>query len=148
MSATLRVSDFAANTTLFAKPPPVIEISARQHPVTVHFSRRTSNDYVTEAFKKVTKIHSRLPQGGILVFMTGQGEITALCRKLERKFGQKAIKERQQARDKKQSSTDAASVAARDWETGKSGTQSLTAPSIALADCEFCQDGVIARGQT
>jgi HrpA-like RNA helicase len=100
---------------------------------------------VTEAFRKVTKIHSRLPQGGILVFMTGQGEITALCRKLERKFGQKAIKERQQARDKKQTSTDAASMAARDWEAGKSGTQSSTVSPIALVDCESCSCDMVAR---
>ena len=79
------------------------------------------------------------------MFMTGQGEITALCRKLERKFGQKAIKERQQARDKKQSSTDATSMAARNWETGKSGTQASAISSVALVDCEFWSNGIIAR---
>lgn len=89
MSATLRVSDFAENPTLFSKSPPVIHIAARQHPVTVHFSRRTVSDYVTEAYKKVSKIHARLPPGGILVFMTGQSEIQALCRKLEKKYGSK-----------------------------------------------------------
>ncbi|TFY83257.1 hypothetical protein EWM64_g751 [Hericium alpestre] len=49
MSATLRVSDFAENTTLFTIPPPIINISARQHPVTVHFNKRTVSDYVNEA---------------------------------------------------------------------------------------------------
>jgi ATP-dependent RNA helicase DHX37/DHR1 len=86
MSATLRVDDFTANSTLFPTPPPVIHITARQHPVTVHFSRRTVSDYVTEAYKKVCKIHARLPPGGILVFMTGQSEIMGLCRKLEAKY--------------------------------------------------------------
>jgi len=52
MSATLRVSDFAENMALFSSPPPVINVDARQHPVTVHFSRRTSSDYVQEAIKK------------------------------------------------------------------------------------------------
>lgn len=89
MSATLRVADFAENATLFSTPPPIIHIGARQHPVTVHFSRRTTNDYVGEAFKKVSKIHSRLPPGTILVFLTGQGEIMSLCRKLEAKYGKK-----------------------------------------------------------
>ncbi|WVQ85563.1 hypothetical protein IAT38_007729 [Cryptococcus sp. DSM 104549] len=89
MSATLRVSDFAENPTLFANKPPVIHIAARQHPVTVHFSRRTVSDYVSEAYKKVAKIHARLPPGGILVFMTGQSEIQGLCRKLEKKYGKK-----------------------------------------------------------
>lgn len=86
MSATLRVSDFAQNPTLFPTPPPVIHIGARQHPVTMHFSRRTNSDYVGEAFKKVCKIHSRLPPGAILVFLTGQSEIMGLCRKLEKKY--------------------------------------------------------------
>ncbi|KAJ2800001.1 putative ATP-dependent RNA helicase DHR1, partial [Coemansia guatemalensis] len=41
MSATLRVDDFAANERLFRTPPPVIRVQARQHPVRIHFSRRT-----------------------------------------------------------------------------------------------------------
>ncbi|EIW72461.1 hypothetical protein TREMEDRAFT_70724 [Tremella mesenterica DSM 1558] len=86
MSATLRMDDFAKNSTLFAIPPPVIHITARQHPVTVHFSRRTLGDYVSEAYKKIRKIHARLPPGGILVFMTGQAEIQTLCRKLEKDY--------------------------------------------------------------
>ncbi|KAL0579130.1 putative ATP-dependent RNA helicase DHR1 [Marasmius crinis-equi] len=92
MSATLRVSDFAENTTLFETPPPVINVSARQHPVTVHFNRRTAVDYVTEAIRKTIKIHTRLPPGGILVFLTGQNEINGVCRKLEARFGPKALK--------------------------------------------------------
>jgi len=93
MSATLRIEDFANNTSLFATTPPVIHIPARQHPVTYHFSRRTVGDYVGEAYKKVCKIHARLPPGGILVFLTGQGEIQQLCRKLEKKYaGAKGVK--------------------------------------------------------
>ncbi|EIN12593.1 P-loop containing nucleoside triphosphate hydrolase protein [Punctularia strigosozonata HHB-11173 SS5] len=94
MSATLRVSDFADNTTLFATPPPIINVEARQHPVTVHFNRRTPSDYVTEAVKKASKIHSRLPPGGILVFLTGQNEISGVCRKLEARYGTKALQAR------------------------------------------------------
>lgn len=87
MSATLRVADFAENAALFPTPPPVIHIGARQHPVTMHFSRRTTSDYVGEAFNKVCKIHARLPAGAILVFLTGQSEIMGLCRRLEKKYG-------------------------------------------------------------
>jgi ATP-dependent RNA helicase DHX37/DHR1 len=86
MSATLRVADFAENATLFPTPPPVLHIGARQHPVTMHFSRRTVSDYVGEAYKKVCKIHARLPPGAILVFLTGQSEIMGLCRKLEKQY--------------------------------------------------------------
>ncbi|KAJ7109727.1 P-loop containing nucleoside triphosphate hydrolase protein [Mycena crocata] len=99
MSATLRVSDFAENRTLFSTPPPVINVAARQHPVTIHFNRRTFSDYVTEAVKKATKIHTRLPPGGILIFLTGQNEITGVCRKLEARFGVKALEKKRRARD-------------------------------------------------
>lgn len=86
MSATLRVTDFTENKTLFAKPPPVINVDARQFPVSIHFNKRTPDDYVGEAFKKVSKIHDRLPAGGILVFLTGQNEITHLCKLLRKKY--------------------------------------------------------------
>ena len=39
------------------------QIESRQHPVTIHFSRKTPDDYMTEAFKKICKIHSELPEG-------------------------------------------------------------------------------------
>ncbi|CCM01865.1 uncharacterized protein FIBRA_03936 [Fibroporia radiculosa] len=98
MSATLRVSDFAENKTLFSSPPPIINVPARQHPVTIHFSRRTSSDYVTEAIKKASKIHARLPPGGILIFLTGQNEITGVCRKLEARYGRKALEAKRKMR--------------------------------------------------
>ncbi|CAB4420840.1 unnamed protein product [Rhizophagus irregularis] len=87
MSATLRVSDFTQNKNLFDVAPPVINVNTRQFPVSIHFNKRTPNfDYVSEAFKKVCKIHTKLPHGGILVFLTGQDEITLLCKKFRRKF--------------------------------------------------------------
>lgn len=88
MSATLRVDDFVSNRALFpTDPPPVININARQFPVVVHFNRRTPlTDYADDVFTKVSKIHRRLPPGGILVFMTGQQEIMALCKRLQRAF--------------------------------------------------------------
>ncbi|UZJ56817.1 hypothetical protein CBS101457_006137 [Exobasidium rhododendri] len=104
MSATLRVEDFVGNTRLFDEKPPLIEIDARQHPVTTHFNRKTVHDYVEESVKKASKIHARLPPGGILIFMTGQAEITLVCRKLEKRYGRKAVegKARLRARFKKQ----------------------------------------------
>jgi len=55
--------------------------------VTVHFNKHTPLvDYITEAYRKVGKIHKRLPAGGILVFLTGQQEVEDLCRKLRRRF--------------------------------------------------------------
>ena len=76
MSATLRVSDFTENENLFREPPPVIEVAARQHPVTVHFARRTAVlDYLNEAFKKAVKIHPEAPGRRDLIFLTGRREI-------------------------------------------------------------------------
>jgi ATP-dependent RNA helicase DHX37/DHR1 len=98
MSATLRISDFVENTALFGAPPPVIKVPARQYPVTVHFSRRTVSDYVNEAIQKASKIHARLPPGGILIFLTGQNEISGVCRRLEERYGAQSIAERRKRR--------------------------------------------------
>ena len=86
MSATLRVSDFAENKKLFPKSPPIIKVDSRQHPVTIHFNKVTYDDYVEESYKKVKKIHQKLPMGGVLVFLTGKQEIMELCNKLSEEF--------------------------------------------------------------
>lgn len=86
MSATLRVEDFTSNTKLFRNPPPVLKVEARQYPVTIHFQKRTPDDYIKEAFKKIVKIHTKLPEGGILIFVTGQQEVNYLMRKLRKAF--------------------------------------------------------------
>ena len=93
MSATLRVDDFILNHSLFnvnndpmktlPPTPPVIEIKSRQFPVSVHFNKRTEfGDYVDACYKKIIKIHEKLPQGSILVFLTGKQEIDFLVAKL------------------------------------------------------------------
>ncbi|KAK6534695.1 putative ATP-dependent RNA helicase DHR1 [Arthrobotrys megalospora] len=86
MSATLRVKDFTENERLFKAPPPVVVSEARQHKVTNRFSLRTRHDYLEEAYKKVCKVHRRLPKGGILVFLTGKQDIYTLMQKLRRAF--------------------------------------------------------------
>ncbi|XP_035196885.1 probable ATP-dependent RNA helicase DHX37 [Oxyura jamaicensis] len=87
MSATLRVEDFTKNKRLFSVTPPVIQVDARQFPVTVHFNKKTPlDDYSGECFRKVCKIHRMLPSGGILVFLTGQAEVHSLCRRLRKAF--------------------------------------------------------------
>jgi ATP-dependent RNA helicase DHX37/DHR1 len=87
MSATLRIEDLTQNPVLFSTPPPVIEIQGRQHPVTVHFARKTRHDYVEEAFRKISRGHKKLPPGGFLVFLTGQNEIAQLSKRLRSAFG-------------------------------------------------------------
>lgn len=116
MSATLRLTDFTQNAELFPKPPPVVglegidpvrldaldgmqvQIDARTHPVTVHFERRTEQEYVKAAIRKVRLINAKLPRGSILVwknavpgdrtcvgvqvFVTGKSEIYEMCEAL------------------------------------------------------------------
>ncbi|KAG5892504.1 hypothetical protein JTB14_034503 [Gonioctena quinquepunctata] len=86
MSATLRLEDFTLNQRLFRNPPIVIKVEARQFPVTVHFNKRTNPNYLKEAFNKAVKINTKLPEGGILIFVTGQQEVNSLMRKLRKAF--------------------------------------------------------------
>lgn len=86
MSATLRLEDFTLNTRLFKITPPVIKVESRQFPVTIHFNKRTNDNYLLEAYKKAVKINTTLPEGGILIFVTGQQEVKSLVRKLRKAF--------------------------------------------------------------
>ena len=130
MSATLRISDFASNTTLFATQPPVVHIPARQHPVTTHFARKTVSDYLGEAYKKVCKIHARLPPGGVLVFLTGQGEIQGLCRKLEARYGKSSLSKGQRRRPETKNSAEHIAVESH---------KGLFRPLQVLHSCSFHQ---------
>ncbi|KAG4070654.1 hypothetical protein HA402_013574 [Bradysia odoriphaga] len=69
MSATLRVEDFTNNKKLFKTPPPVLSVEARQ-----------------DAYNKAVKIHNTLPEGGILIFVTGQQDVNYLVRRLRKAF--------------------------------------------------------------
>jgi ATP-dependent RNA helicase DHX37/DHR1 len=68
--------------------PKLISVDSRQFPVTIHFERRTPDDYMKAAFQKVCKIHERLPEGAILVFVSGQKEVHRLVRLLGEKYPQ------------------------------------------------------------
>lgn len=87
MSATLRIADFMDNPNLFRNgAPPLLQAEGRQYPVSIHFARRTQRDYLEEIFQKVSRGHKKLPPGGMLVFLTGQNEITAMAKKLKDTF--------------------------------------------------------------
>lgn len=92
MSATLRVEDFTGNGQLFAEDPPnVVRVAGRTYPVTIHHSKITElDDYEKVSFQKVCKIHRKLPQGGILVFLTGKQEIVRMVKRLRRALVPKA----------------------------------------------------------
>ena len=87
MSATLRVDEFV-ESKLF-KPtitPRVVEVNTRMFKVNVLHCKHTKEDYVGEAFKFCVKIHRKLPEGNVLVFLTGKREINELCDRLNEEF--------------------------------------------------------------
>ncbi|XP_054284834.1 probable ATP-dependent RNA helicase kurz [Macrosteles quadrilineatus] len=100
MSATLRLTDFTENTRLFKTPPPVIKVESRQFPVTIHFNKQTPQDYVKEAYRKACKIHTQLPEGGILIFLTGQQEVNLVVKKLRKAFPLRSQKQNNLVSDK------------------------------------------------
>jgi Helicase conserved C-terminal domain/Oligonucleotide/oligosaccharide-binding (OB)-fold/Helicase associated domain (HA2), ratchet-like/Helicase associated domain (HA2), winged-helix len=75
-----------------------VQVDARQYPVTVHFNRRTPEDYLEETVKKVSKLNTTLPEGGVLVFLTGQQEIEYVCRQLRERFGPNVVERRRRIR--------------------------------------------------
>jgi ATP-dependent RNA helicase DHX37/DHR1 len=104
-STTPAQTNWLTSPTLFPPPsPPLLSIPARQHPISIHFARRTRPNYVDEAVKKTVKIHKKLPPGGVLVFLTGREEVEGVCRRLrgvgakkrENRLGKKAREEEEQ----------------------------------------------------
>ena len=66
------------------------QVDARQYPVVTHFAKRTEvRNYLRETHKKVVQIHKRLPDGTILVFLTGKREILYMCQKLTKSLNKK-----------------------------------------------------------
>lgn len=117
MSATLRISDFTENPSLFRSgAPPLVQAEGRQYPVSIHFSRRTQRDYVEDAFRKVSRGHRKLPPGGMLVFLTGQNEIQQLSKRLKGAFKPTQREDTTQA--KVQLSANEAPLEAEDLELG------------------------------
>ncbi|KAK1149862.1 putative ATP-dependent RNA helicase DHR1 [Aspergillus melleus] len=130
MSATLRISDFTQNASLFRHgAPPLVQAEGRQYPVTVHFSRRTHRDYVEELYRKVSRGHRKLPPGGMLVFLTGQNEIRQLSKRLKQAF--KPTQRGDVAQAKVQLSANDAPLEAEDLDIG--GTD-LSNPGNAYDD--------------
>lgn len=67
------------------------QVEARQYPVTTHFAKRTETvNYLKETHKKVCQIHRKLPDGGVLVFLTGKQEILYMCHKLAKSLNKRS----------------------------------------------------------
>merc|ERR1712167_188493 len=66
-SATL---DSAKFSNFFGNAP-IFEIPGKAFTVNVHYSKTVLEDYVLAAVKQSITIHSNMPEGDILIFMTG-----------------------------------------------------------------------------
>ena len=82
-SATLDADRFAA----YFGGAPVFTIPGRTFHVEKYFAKTPVADYVEAAVKQVLQIHLTLPPGDILVFMTGQEDITATCELVAERLG-------------------------------------------------------------
>lgn len=87
-SATMNADRF----TRFFGDAPQFTIPGRTFPVDIMFSKTSCQDYVESAVKQVLTIHlqnsskSKLNDGDILVFMTGQEDIEVTCELLKEKL--------------------------------------------------------------
>ncbi len=78
----LIVTSATLNATLFADffgGCPIFNIPGRTFPVEVLHAKGAVEDYVEAAVKQAIQIHLGYPKGDILIFMTGQEDIDAVC---------------------------------------------------------------------
>lgn len=66
----------------------VLMLEGRVHEVKMHYLEEPAADYVETAVSTVMSIHERLPDGDILVFLTGQEEIEAVCALIRERWHQ------------------------------------------------------------
>ncbi|KAF9599639.1 hypothetical protein IFM89_001585 [Coptis chinensis] len=80
-SATLdggKVSRFFSNC-------PVLNIPGKLFPVEIFYSSERPTSYLESSLKTALDIHTREPEGDVLIFMTGQDDIEKMVSKLEEK---------------------------------------------------------------
>ena len=74
-SATMDSAKFSR----FFNHAPVFNIPGRTFPVDILYSETVIEDYVDKVIKKALETHISEPPGDILIFMTGQEDIEAVC---------------------------------------------------------------------
>lgn len=82
-SATLDADKFSS----FFGGCAVFHIPGRTFRVESYFAKTPMMDYVDAAVKQILQIHLTLPPGDILVFMTGQDDITCTCELAAERLG-------------------------------------------------------------
>ena len=74
-SATMNSKQFST----FFNNAPIFSIPGRTFPVDIFYSETVIEDYVDMVVKKALEVHISEPPGDILIFMTGQEDIEAVC---------------------------------------------------------------------
>ncbi|KAK3392177.1 P-loop containing nucleoside triphosphate hydrolase protein [Sordaria brevicollis] len=85
-SATLNAEKFST----YFDDAPIFNVPGRVHPVDVYYTSAPESNYLEASLVTVFQIHATQPEGGILVFLTGQEEIDKACERVEeikRKLG-------------------------------------------------------------
>ncbi|KAK0755007.1 P-loop containing nucleoside triphosphate hydrolase protein [Schizothecium vesticola] len=85
-SATLNAEKFST----YFDDAPIFNVPGRVHPVDVYYTSAPESNYLEASLVTVFQIHATQPEGGILVFLTGQEEIDRACERVEeikRKLG-------------------------------------------------------------
>ncbi|KAL2178141.1 P-loop containing nucleoside triphosphate hydrolase protein [Thermothelomyces heterothallicus CBS 202.75] len=85
-SATLNAEKFSA----YFDDAPIFNVPGRVHPVETYYTSAPESNYLEASLVTVFQIHATQPEGGILVFLTGQEEIDRACERVEeikRKLG-------------------------------------------------------------
>ncbi|KAL5552460.1 hypothetical protein UlMin_039861 [Ulmus minor] len=65
---------------------PVLNVPGKLFPVEILYSRERPKSYIESSLKTALDIHTREPEGDVLIFMTGQDDIEKLVSKLEDKI--------------------------------------------------------------
>lgn len=84
MSATLDAKVFQ----MYFKNAPLFGILGRTHPVEIYYTPKPERDYLKAAIQTAIQIHLIEPEGDILLFLTGEREITLACQNIDRELHQ------------------------------------------------------------
>ena len=71
---------------LFLNRAKILYVEGRQYPVDIYYTIEPEQDYLDAVLITVLQIHLTEKEGDILVFLTGQEEIEAIEKLLERKI--------------------------------------------------------------
>lgn len=82
MSSTLDAKKFQK----YFENAPQLEILGRTHPIKIYYTPEPERDYLKAAIRTVIQILLSESEGDILLFLTGEREITLACQNIDREL--------------------------------------------------------------